>query len=239
MIKQCEQLPPGQYEIDEFPRFGLTKFAHRFPSNTRDISIEIGGDVARRISLSSELQQLERVSQTSDFHCVTTWSKRDLHWSGFRFRDLYEQLVQPQADCHPDATLVVFQGQDGYRTGLPLDDLMSPDVLLADTLDDAPLPLANGAPLRLVAPAHYGYKSAKHVSSIHFLNKHKDYRPAAYRFMDHPRARVEFEERGSLFPGWMLRFLYRSQVTSTRRKFRDALAQHEVSPGQTKASQSP
>ncbi len=225
-MKPHDSLPPGQYEIDTLPRFGLTKFVNRFPSNIEEIEVDIGGDVEQRVSVSKEFAQLPRVTQTSDFHCVTTWSKRGVCWEGYRFSDVYERLVVPMAKCRSDATLVVFQGQDGYRAGLPLGDLLAPDVLLADTLDGAPLTIANGAPLRLVAPAHYGYKSAKHVSSIFFLNKDKDYRPAAFRFMDHPRARVQYEERGSLFPGWLLRRLYRPLVGPARRKFSEALERH-------------
>ena len=77
-------LPRGQREIDVLPRFGLTKFAHRFPSKTEDMAIEIGGDVGQSVRLSIGLGGLKRVDQVSDFHCVTTWTKRNLSWSGLR-----------------------------------------------------------------------------------------------------------------------------------------------------------
>jgi len=217
------ELPRGQREINLLPRFGLTKFARRFPSETKEICIVVGGDVKQPIRISAELRQLERISQVSDFHCVTTWTKRAVSWSGFRFSDFYRNLVVTEAQPDADIAFVVFRGQDGYRVGLQLEDLLAPDVILADTLEGKSLPVAHGAPLRLVAPAHYGYKSAKHINGIEFWRDTRNYRPAAFSFMDHPRARVEYEERGKIFPGWFLRRLYRPLIGPTIRKFQRAL----------------
>ena len=164
-------MPPGQREINTFPRFGLTPFAKRFPENIGKPKILIGGDVQTSIQLCLELDGMERVEQCSDFHCVTTWTRRDLQWGGIRFADFYRQVVVPLAGPSDGATFVVLKGQDGARTSLPLDDLLASDVLLADRLDGQPLSIAHGAPLRLVAPAHYGYKSVKHVDRIDFLAK--------------------------------------------------------------------
>jgi len=69
-----KSLPPGQKEIDIFPRFGLPKYAKRFPSDMDNIHISIGGDV-EEFEVSDALNTLKRVDQKSDFHCVTTWSK--------------------------------------------------------------------------------------------------------------------------------------------------------------------
>jgi len=225
-MKQNSGLPPGQREIDALPRFGLTKFARRFPSETDEVVIDIGGDVARSIRISTDLNQLERIDQVSDFHCVTTWTKRAVSWSGFRFADFYQTLVLAQAQPDADADFVVFRGQDGYRVSMQLADLLAPDVMLADMLEGQPLPIAHGAPLRLVAPAHYGYKNAKHINGIEFWRNGRNYRPAAFAFMDHPRARVADEERGRIFPGWLLRRLYRPLVESTQREFQEALADY-------------
>src|SRR6185436_19658550 len=101
----------------------------------------------------------------------------------------------------------------------PLADLLAPDVLLADRLDGEPLSIAHGAPLRLVAPAHYGYKSIKHLNRIEFRRSSAGYRPIGFRFMQHPTARVANEERGQWFPGWLLRRLYRPLVGPTARRF--------------------
>ena len=219
-------LPPGQYELDQFPRFGLTRFAARFPRETTRIQLSISGDVAEPITVSEELRDLPRVCQTSDFHCVTTWSRRALRWSGFRFTDFYERIVVPGARPLPEAAHAILRCLDGYTTILPLEDLLQDTVLLADTLDGEPLPLEHGAPLRLVAPAHYGYKNAKHLSAVEFWRDDRKYRPAAFRFMVHPRGRVALEERGTGVPGRILRYLYRPLVRPTISVFRRALDRH-------------
>lgn len=233
-------LPPGQFELDEFPRFGLTQFAHRFPAETRRISVKIAGDVDEPITVADELRDLPRVEQTSDFHCVTTWSRSSLRWSGFRFSEFYERIVLPRARPQRDATFVILRGQDGYASSLPLADLLADNVLFADRLNGEPLEIDHGAPLRLVAPAHYGFKNAKHVCAVEFWRDDRHYKPPTpFRFMSHPRGRVALEERGTGAPGWLLRYLYRplirpgsgsSGVPSTA-IFARSRASGDVSPG--------
>lgn len=225
-MKPNSALPLGQREINTFPRFGLTPFAKRFPENTGKPKILIGGDVQTSIQLCSELDGIERVEQCSDFHCVTTWTRRGLQWGGIRFADFYRQVVVPLAGPFDGAAFVVLKGQDGARTSLLLDDLLASDVLLADRLDGQPLSIAHGAPLRLVAPAHYGYKSVKHVDRIDFWRSDANYRPFGLRFMVHPRARVALEERGQWVPGWLLRYLYRPLVRSTVSHFERDMQRH-------------
>ncbi len=221
------KLPPGQRAIADFPRFGLDQFARRFPPETARIEIRCSGAVASEVLLADALQNLPRVEQISDFHCVTTWSKRGLRWGGVRFADFYEQVIVPRAQPQPEAACVILRGQDGARTSMLLADLLAPDVLLADTLDGAPLPLAHGAPLRLVAPAHYGYKSVKHLSRLEFRRDDHGFRASGLRFMQHPRARVAWEERGRWFPGWFLRYLYRPLIGGTVKRFARALDEYE------------
>jgi DMSO/TMAO reductase YedYZ molybdopterin-dependent catalytic subunit len=224
-------LPPGQYEIEYFPRFGLIPFATRFPAATGATTIRIGGDVRTAVEVGTELDRIARVEQCSDFHCVTTWTRRALQWSGVRFSDFYHQIVVPLAGPSADATFVVLRSQDGARSSLPLEDLLAPDMLLADRLNGQPLPIAHGAPLRLVAPGHYGYKSIKHLNRIEFWRSGANYRPVGFRFMVHPRARVAHEERGQWIPGWILRHLYRPLVRPTARRFEQALQEHLKSFG--------
>ena len=228
-MKANPALPPGQREIEHFPRFGLTPFAFRFPTTIEAVRIQIGGDVETPIEVGIELTQIARVEQCSDFHCVTTWTSKGLHWSGVRFSDFYQQIAVPLAGASADATFVVLRGQDGARTSLPLEDLLAPDVLLADQLNGQPLSIAHGAPLRLVAPAHYGYKSVKHLNRIEFWRSSANYRPFGLRFMVHPRARVACEERGQWVPGWILRYLYRPLIGPTAARFEQAMQQHLAS----------
>ena len=225
-----QPLPPGQRDTASFPRFGLTQFARRFPKDTSRLELEVIGDVEHQLHLPNALIGLPRVEQVSDFHCVTTWSRRSLRWGGVRFADFYDKVVVPTARPRPEATLIALRGQDGARTGMLLRDLLAPDVLLADTLDGEPLAVEHGAPLRLIAPKHYGYKSVKHLSRIEFKKADSGYGVSGFRFMDHPRARVALEERGRGVPGWLLRYLYRPLVPGTVARFATAMAEHKNAP---------
>lgn len=222
MTPQQKSLPPGQFAYPSFDRFGLGLFANRFPADVKTVEFMVGGDVVNRVKIRTELRALPRIDQVSDFHCVTTWSCLGVHWSGVRFADFYNQVVVPLAQPKAGAEFVVFRGQDGYAVSMPLADLMAPDVLLADTVDGHGLGIEHGAPLRLVAPAHYGYKSAKHIAAIEFWSDRRNYRfPFPYpKLMDHPRARVAYEERARYLPMWLVRWLYRALMPGARRKMR-------------------
>ena len=119
-----------------------------------------------------------------------------------------------------DPGFAILRCQDGYRTALPLADLLAPEVLIVDRLDDLPLTIEHGAPLRLLAPAHYGYKSAKHLSAIEVRRDDRGYRPLLPRLLDHPRARVALEERGRFLPGWVLRYAFRPFIQPIIRKLK-------------------
>lgn len=219
-------LPPGQRERANFPRFGLLPFAQRFPEETERPEIRIVGDVEHEVTVPDPFDGLSRVEDASDFHCVTTWTRRGLRWGGVRFKDFFERVVTPRAGPSPDASFAVLRGQDGARTGMLLADLLAPRVLLADALDGEPLTVEHGAPVRLVAPGHYGYKSVKHLSRIEIRTGDMAYRPSGFRFMDHPRARVAREERGRWVPGWLLRHVYRPLVEPTATRFARAMDEH-------------
>ena len=219
-------LPPGQREREDFPRFGLGGFAFRFPTEPGVLRIAVLGDVEQELILGEEIRELPRVEQASDLHCVTTWSKRGLRWSGFRFRDFYHSIVVPRARPEEDATLVVLRSQDGYQQSLPLEDLLADDVLLADRLDGEPLGTDHGAPIRLVAPAHYGYKNLKHVRAIELWRDAREYRFPGPKVMDHPRARVAHEERANGMSAGTARRLYPLLIRPVAWLFRRAYERH-------------
>ncbi|MEZ5361022.1 MAG: molybdopterin-dependent oxidoreductase [Bryobacterales bacterium] len=100
-----------------------------------------------------------------DFHCVTTWSKFDNEWEGVLFRTIAEK-----AQIQPEAKFVLIKADGGYTTNAPLEDLMRDDVLLADWHAPEPLDPEHGAPLRLVAPHLYAWKSAKWLRGFELLS---------------------------------------------------------------------
>ena len=220
-IQTIEPLPVGQKEIEEFPRFGLSQYAKRYRDDFGSINLEISGQVKQSFKLTiEELAELTRVEMNSDFHCVTTWTKRNLLWAGYRFVDLFEQLIEPQLRSNHSIHWVVFKSLDGYRARMLLSDILDSDILIADCLNGERLCSMHGAPLRLVAPAYYGYKNPKHLKAIEFHTKDYHFKPPLFSFMEHPRGRVEFEERGQFFPGWLLRYVYRPLIKLTISKFK-------------------
>lgn len=220
-------MPPGQRPRNDFPRFGLPPYAARFPARPHDRSIvvKVLDKAPLRVDLTTPT--LAHVEVRADLHCVTTWSYAGVAWGGIRFKDFYHQIVEPLIPNETTIAGAVLTAQDGYRTTLGLADLLGPDVLLADEIDGAPLSIAHGAPIRLVAPEHYGYKNIKHLKSIHFHADMPTIKRGLRAFLDHPRARVSKEERGRWIPGRILRYVYRPWIGSTVEKFEAALQDYK------------
>lgn len=211
-----QPLPPGQVAAT-LRRFGLPQFARIHPQPATDPVVTVTGAVARPVQLPLDdlLAPGRREEQRSDLHCVTTWSARDLRWEGVPFRAVHEALAT-RVGVARTAGWVTFTGLDGYRACLRLDDALTDGVLLADRLAGAPLTAEHGAPLRLVAPAQYGYKSVKHVCAIEYR---RDYDPGPARFAAHPRGRVADEERSRYLPGPLWRPIWRRLLPGVRRRY--------------------
>ena len=157
-----DRLPPGQRLTDGWPMltYGSTP---RIDLATWEFLIF--GLVAEERRLSwDEFQALPQTSDTSDIHCVTTWSRYDNRWEGVRFRDLMALV-----EVLPEAREVMFHSYGGYTTNVPLDQLLGDDVLLAHTHDGQPIEREHGGPLRGVVPQLYFWKSAKWVRGVEFL----------------------------------------------------------------------
>lgn len=221
-------LPSGQISRDDFPRFGLPQYAFKFPSNVSDTSIKININGGDRVAFDISSSELPRCILKSDFHCVTTWSYIGAEWGGVKFLNVFEKFVASIGDERVDIAGAVLCAQDGYKTSLVLEDLLREDVLLADTLHGQPLPIEHGAPLRLIAPAHYGYKNIKHLSHIDFHSTMPITKRGVSAFLDHPRARVSKEERSRWIPGWILRYIYRLFIPGTVRNFKQVMQKYRA-----------
>lgn len=212
---EARTLPPGQRAKATFPRYGLVHFAPRWPRPPADPRLLVLGDVAAPCELRlSTMAGLPRREQIADLHCVATWTRTDIRWGGYRFRDLYEKLVVGRAQPSAEVRYLWLKGADGFSASLFLEDALADDVFLVDALDGQPLPLEHGAPWRLVAPAHYGYKSVRHLSEIGLYRK---LRPGFGGPLVHPRGRVSAEERSRYLPGVFYRYLYRLLLPLTLR----------------------
>lgn len=209
-VGNVTQLPPGQRKADGFPRFGGPYKPPTVPANP---AIEITGAVRGPVTVAlSDLSTLPRTAQTSDFHCVAGWSATGLRWEGVGFTTFYRSIIEPQLSPATAVTHVVFRGLDRYRAIVSINDALHKDVLLADSLDDEPLSLAHGAPLRLVSPQQYGYLNAKHLCAIEIHAGVPPIRRDFVLFRQHPRARVWQEERNGALPTTVVRPIYRSLI---------------------------
>ena len=163
---RSQRLPPGQTLTTKFPVLDLGVQPMFLPAKYR---LTIDGAVDNPVSLSlDDLAQLPHIDLTADFHCVTTWSRYDLHWTGVPFESLVD-LVAP----HADATFVMQYGKDGYSTNNALAELMHPDIIVAYALDGQPIPREHGAPLRIITPHLYAWKGSKFLTRIEFMTADK------------------------------------------------------------------
>jgi DMSO/TMAO reductase YedYZ molybdopterin-dependent catalytic subunit len=137
-----------------------------------DYRLEVGGLVEKPASLSlAELRALPSRTQITRHDCVEGWSAIG-KWKGARLAALLE-TVQPK----PQARFIVFycadpmseDGTDFYYESIDFEDAFHPQTLLAYELNDAALPIANGAPVRLRVERQLGYKHAKYVMRIELV----------------------------------------------------------------------
>lgn len=159
-----ERLPAGQYLTKKWPILSYES-TPKFDAET--YRFKVWGAVTEPFELTwNELLALPRVQLTSDFHCVTTWSRFDNAWEGVPIREILQR-----AKPLPDAKFVTAHSFTGYTTNMPLADLDDDDVLIAFTHDGAPLEPDHGGPVRLIVPKLYAYKSAKWLNGLEFMEK--------------------------------------------------------------------
>lgn len=138
-----------------------------FDMNTWDLVVS--GAVERAIRLSwTEFRELPRVVRECDFHCVMGFSRLDNRFEGVLLRD-----VLARAGIKPGARFVKFTDGALYDTSIPIEWALAEGCLLADTHDGRALAPEHGAPVRLVVPERFAWKSCKWVRSIELLEKDK------------------------------------------------------------------
>lgn len=182
---------------NNFYEFGLDKTdpARNAGALTIDPwSVEIDGLVDRpgRYPLDDLLKGVTLEERIYRFRCVEAWSMV-IPWVGFELRGLLDRVgVQPGAKFVAFETLVRPSEMPGqrsalldwpYREGLRLDEAMHPLTILATGLYGESLPRQNGAPLRLVVPWKYGFKSIKSIVKISLTSR----MPKTTWAMENPR----------------------------------------------------
>lgn len=227
----AETLKPNSWDeitsYNNYYEFGTDKGdpkrnAHRL--TTEPWSIVIDGLVERpgTYDLADLLDGQAIEERIYRFRCVEAWSMV-IPWNGFELADLLERVgVQPSARYVAFETVLRPEEMPGvrfpvlewpYREGLRLDEAMHPLTILATGIYGRDIPNQNGAPIRLVVPWKYGFKSIKSIVRI-TLTEEQPYaswnasQPGEYGFysnvnpnVDHPRWSQATERRvgGGLF----------------------------------------
>ncbi|WP_282027853.1 protein-methionine-sulfoxide reductase catalytic subunit MsrP [Ruegeria faecimaris] len=179
-----EALEPNTWEeitgYNNYYEFGTRKedpAKYAYTLVTEPWSIKIDGLVDKPgdynfKDILSEMTVEERIYR---FRCVEAWSMV-IPWNGFELADLlnmagvqegakyvaFETAYRP--DEMPGVQYPVLDWP--YREGLRLDEAMHPLTLMATGIYGRPIPNQNGAPLRLVVPWKYGFKSIKSIVRI-------------------------------------------------------------------------
>jgi len=157
-----------------------SKNAHTL--RTRPWSVAVEGHVRKPAvyQLEDFLKPYAMEDRTYRLRCVEAWSMV-IPWRGFPLRKLID-AVQPTAQAkYVEFTTLLDPEQMPYQRrpilhwpyieGLRLDEAMHPLTLLVTGLYGKDLPNQNGAPLRLVVPWKYGFKSIKSIVKIRFVEQ--------------------------------------------------------------------
>jgi DMSO/TMAO reductase YedYZ molybdopterin-dependent catalytic subunit len=150
-------------DSDEYQRLAQGNFAAW--------RLEVGGLVRRPLSLSlAELRRMPARTQITRHDCVEGWSCIG-KWTGTPLSVLL-RLAQLQPGARflafycADTLELSLDGTGQYYECIDLIDAMHPQTILAYDMNDAPLPVPHGAPLRLRLERQLGYKMAKYIMRI-------------------------------------------------------------------------
>lgn len=120
-----------------------------------------------------QIKALPKTDLVFDFKCVEGWDQIQ-HWAGVRFIDFINHFgLQNQTQLD----YVGMETPDkGYYIGLDMPSAIHPQTILAYEMNEKPIPINHGAPLRLIIPVKYGIKNLKRIGSITFSNtRPRDY----------------------------------------------------------------
>ena len=208
---------------NNFYEFGTDKSdpaRHAHAMTTEPWTVKVGGLVEKpgELHLEDLLSGFELQERIYRFRCVEAWSMV-VPWIGFPLSELLARFGPRSEGRYVEFKTLYRPGEMRgtrsftsvidwpYQEGLRLDEAMHPLTLMAVGLYGKTLPNQNGAPLRLVVPWKYGFKSIKSIVEINVMDKQpatswQQLQPSEYGFyanvnpeVDHPRWSQRFERR--------------------------------------------
>ncbi|MEJ2139469.1 MAG: protein-methionine-sulfoxide reductase catalytic subunit MsrP [Gammaproteobacteria bacterium] len=224
--KRLKDIKPSALSTDEaatsfedltgynnFYEFGTGKtdpagYSGAFKPLPWSVTIDGEADVTGTFTLEDLLAPHALEERIYRLRCVEAWSMV-VPWVGIPLADIlkrfkptskakyvaFETVVRPSEMPGQKRSILPWP----YREGLRIDEAMNPLTILANGVYGVQLPNQNGAPLRLVVPWKYGFKSIKSIVRITFTEKEpyttwNDLAPGEYGFyanvnpeVDHPR----------------------------------------------------
>ena len=210
---------------NNFYEFGTGKsdpsnFSNKFKSRPWSISVEGLVTKPGMIDLEDLISNFTIEDRVYRLRCVEAWSMV-IPWQGFPLKDLikkveplsdakyieFETVYRPEEMPGQKRKIISFYVPWPYTEGLRLDEGLHPLTILSTGLYGHDLLNQNGAPLRLVVPWKYGFKSIKSIVAIRFLKEQpkttwSSINPSEYGFysnvnpnVDHPRWTQATERR--------------------------------------------
>ena len=149
----------------------------RHHENSTDVPFQLNAE---------DIKALPRREVIFNFKCIEGWNQIT-YWSGARFSDFLEKYklgthsgkvpdINHPEDLYKYVALIT--PDSAYYVGIDMKSMMQPQTILCYELNEKPLPVNQGYPLRLIITVKYGIKSLKRIGYIYF----SDTRPPDYWF---------------------------------------------------------
>ncbi len=214
---------PTRYEVltkyNNFFEFGTTKeiwkASRKLKTDNWKINVKGGKYDGKQIVLESFIKKFAIEERIYKFRCVEAWSMI-VPWNGFQLSELIK-FLEPETDMKYISFKTFFDPEVAfnqkqtwypwpYEEIITLEEANNPLAFMATGLYGKKLPNQNGAPIRLVLPWKYGFKSIKSIAQIEFLKENKksfwqNIAPTEYGFwanvnpnVPHKRWSQEFEK---------------------------------------------
>jgi methionine sulfoxide reductase catalytic subunit len=215
--KYSVDLKPNSFEdvtsYNNYYEFGTDKTdpkdnAQQFRTEPWSVTVDGEAEVKGKFTLEDILKPHPLEERIYRFRCVEAWSMV-VPWMGFPLADLLKRFKPTSKARYVEFQTILdpkqMPGQRyrilnwPYTEGLRMDEAMHPLVLMVVGVHGQKLPNQNGAPLRLIVPWKYGFKSCKSIVHIRFSERQphtawNDSQPNEYGFyanvnpqVDHPR----------------------------------------------------
>jgi DMSO/TMAO reductase YedYZ molybdopterin-dependent catalytic subunit len=159
--------------VDDFYRVAIDIIDPTVDASSWSLMVDGLVNAPKTYSLQ-DVQSFSKASQYTTFECVSNNVNGNLisnaKWGGVKISDILSNAGGVQTG----ANYLVFYSVDGYSVGIPLAKAMMDDSLLAYSMNDQPLPVKHGYPLRAVVPGLYGMMNPKWIKRMSVIGSTYD-----------------------------------------------------------------